>query len=154
MMFKDTCIIAQFLQWKIQQDATVHQNFLLLLILNEGQHVSGDTTWQCPTTARPITFHICKTRGCLCSFRLLMMGGVSPEICWLSFKLRSNKKCWYTVAFCWIFYCKSFPSYSYWRILRIKHIYPTSALWRCQMFQKPQGQRGGFIWKPTNKWHY
>ena len=87
---------------------------LLFLILNEAQHVSGDTppiirslklhkqplvlhtwkvvrragvgrcqveyaTWQRPTTARPTTFHICKTRGCLCSFRLLMMGGVSPE---------------------------------------------------------------------------
>ena len=27
------------------------------------------------------TFHVCKTRGCQCSFRLLMMGGVSPETC-------------------------------------------------------------------------
>jgi len=33
-------------------------------------------TWQRPTTARPTTFHVCKTRGCLCSFRLLMMDGV------------------------------------------------------------------------------
>ena len=24
---------------------------------------------------------LCKTRGCLCSFRLLMMGGVSPAVC-------------------------------------------------------------------------
>jgi len=24
---------------------------------------------------------LCKTRGCLCSFRLLTMGGVSPETC-------------------------------------------------------------------------
>jgi len=30
------------------------------------------------------TFHVCKTRGCQCSFRLLMMGGVSPETCWAS----------------------------------------------------------------------
>jgi len=78
----------------------------LILILDEAQHVSGDTppiirslklhkhplvlhtwkvvrhaavgrcqvayaTWQHPTTARPATFHVCKTRGCLCSFRLL-----------------------------------------------------------------------------------
>ena len=99
---------------------------LLFLILNEAQHVSGDTppiirsvklhkqplvlhtwkvvgraivgrcqvayaTWQCPTTARPTTFHVCKTRGCLCSFRLLMMGGVSPKTCWASFKIRNNK---------------------------------------------------------------
>jgi hypothetical protein len=34
---------------------------------------------------------LCKTRGCLCSFRLLMMGGVSPETCWASFKIRINK---------------------------------------------------------------
>jgi len=27
-----------------------------------------------------------KTRGCQCSFRLLMMGGVSPETCWASYK--------------------------------------------------------------------
>ena len=27
------------------------------------------------------TFHVWKTRGCQCSFRLLMMGGVSPETC-------------------------------------------------------------------------
>ena len=33
----------------------------------------------------------CKTRGCLCSFRLLMMGGMSPETCWASFKIRNNK---------------------------------------------------------------
>jgi len=99
-------------------------NILLLLILNEAQHVSGDTppifrslkvhkqplgfhTWkvvgravvgrcqvgyervQC--TARRTTFHVYKTRGCLCSFRLLMMGDVSPETCWASFKIRNNK---------------------------------------------------------------
>jgi len=32
-----------------------------------------------------------KTRGCLCSFRLLMMGGVWPETCWATFKIRNNK---------------------------------------------------------------
>ena len=35
----------------------------------------------CPTTAHPTVFYVCKTGGCLCSFRLLMMGGVSPETC-------------------------------------------------------------------------
>ena len=97
---------------------------LLFLILNEAQHVSGDTspiirslklhkqplvlytwkvvrravhctlsypTWQRPTTARPTTFHVWKPRGCLCTFRLLKMGGVSPETCWASFKIRNNK---------------------------------------------------------------
>jgi len=49
------------------------------------------TTWQRPTTARPTTFHLYKTRDCVCNFRLLMMGDVSPETCWTSFKIRNNK---------------------------------------------------------------
>ena len=43
---------------------------------------------------RPSTFHICKSRACQCSFRLLMMGGVSPEICWASYKYEIIKF-WY-----------------------------------------------------------
>jgi len=43
-----------------------------------------------------------KTRGCYCSFRLLMMGGVSPETCWASYKYEIKFLC--TVASCWIFY--------------------------------------------------
>jgi hypothetical protein len=35
---------------------------------------------------RPKIFHVCKTRGCLCSFEFLMMGVVSPETCWASYK--------------------------------------------------------------------
>jgi hypothetical protein len=53
--------------------------------------------WQHPTT-----FHVWKTRGCQCSFRLLMMGGVSPETCWASYKY-GIIKFWYIVATCWIF---------------------------------------------------
>jgi hypothetical protein len=60
--------------------------------------------WQHPPTTRPTTFHACKTRGCQCSFRLLMMGGVSPETCWASYKYQI--KFWYTVASCWIFCVK------------------------------------------------
>jgi len=33
-----------------------------------------------------ITFHLWKTRGCQCGFRLVMMGDVSPETCWASYK--------------------------------------------------------------------
>ena len=40
------------------------------------------SAWQHPATTRPTTFHVCKTRGCWCSFRLLMMGSMSPETCW------------------------------------------------------------------------
>jgi hypothetical protein len=32
------------------------------------------------------TFHVWKTRGCQCSFRLLTMRGVLPETCWASYK--------------------------------------------------------------------
>ena len=42
--------------------------------------------WQRPLTTHPTTFHVWKTRGCQCSFRLLMMGGVSPGTCWASYK--------------------------------------------------------------------
>ena len=102
----------------------MYQNFISYLY--EAQHVSGDTlpiirslklhwqppvlhTWrvvrrvvdgQRPATTRPTTQHLCKTRGCQCSFRLLMMGGVSPETCWVSYKYEI--KFWYTDASCWI----------------------------------------------------
>ena len=67
----------------------------ILSYLYEAQHVSGDTSpiirslklhWQRPPSARPITPHVWKARGCQCSFRLLMMGGVSPETCWASYR--------------------------------------------------------------------
>jgi hypothetical protein len=100
---------------KIQQRI----NILLFLILNKAQHVSGDTSsiirslklhkqllvlyiWKVvgravhctlsyATWQRPTTFQVWKTRGCFCTFRLLMMGDVSPETCWASFKIRNNK---------------------------------------------------------------
>ena len=45
-----------------------------------------------------------------CSFRLLMMGGVSPETCWASFKIRNNK----ILIYCCILlglYCKNIQWY-------------------------------------------
>ena len=126
-MFADPCIIVQFTK-KIHQDATVYQNFISYLY--EAQHVSGETPpiirslklhyqplvlhtcrvvgrvvagrWQRPATTRPTTPHVCKTRGCQCSFRLLIMGGVSPETCWASYKYEI--KFWYAVASCRIFF--------------------------------------------------
>jgi len=41
--------------------------------------------WQRPPTIRTKNLPRIKTRGCQCSFRLLMMGGVSPETCWASY---------------------------------------------------------------------
>jgi len=43
LTFVDPSIIVQFLQRKIQQDATVYQNFIIPFFLNKSQHVSGDT---------------------------------------------------------------------------------------------------------------
>ena len=58
--------------------------------------------WQHSPTTRPANFHVWKTRGCHCSFRLLMMSGVSIEICWASYKY-GIIKFWYIFASCWIF---------------------------------------------------
>jgi hypothetical protein len=108
----------------------MYQNFIIPY-LYEAHHVSGDTSpiigslklhwqllvfytwkvggrcqahcaWHRPPTTCPITFHVWKTRGCQCSFRLPMMGGVSPETCWASYKYGIIKFL-YTVASCWIF---------------------------------------------------
>ena len=61
--------------------------------------------WQRPSATRPATFHVWKTRGYQCSFRLLMMGGVSPETCWALYKY-GIIKFWYIFASCWIFLYK------------------------------------------------
>jgi len=49
------------------------------------------------------TFHVWKTRACQCSFRLLMMGGVSTETCRASYKYGITKF-WCIVAACWILF--------------------------------------------------
>jgi len=109
----------------------MYQNFIIPY-LYEAQHVSGNTPpiirslklqWQplvfhmwkadgrcqvqyVPDNVHqlhvPSIFHVWKTKRCQCSFRLLMMGGVSPNTCWASYKYGITKF-WYTVASCWIF---------------------------------------------------
>jgi hypothetical protein len=64
LMFGDPCIIAQFVK-KIEQDTTVYQN-LLFLILNEDQHVSGDTPPIIKSLKRhwqPLVLHTWKVVG-------------------------------------------------------------------------------------------
>jgi len=51
-----------------------------------GGRCQAQCAWQRPPTTRPADFHAWKTRGCQCSFRLLMMGDVSPGTCWASYK--------------------------------------------------------------------
>ena len=74
-----------------------------------GGRFQAHCAWKRPPTTRPTNFHVFKTRGCQCSFRLLMMGGVSPETCWAPDKY-GIIKFWYTVASCWIILYES--SYS------------------------------------------
>jgi len=64
-----------------------------------GRHTVSDNVHQLHVQT---TFHVWKTRGSQCSFRLLMMGGVSPETCWALYKY-GIIKFWYIVASCWIF---------------------------------------------------
>ena len=71
----------QFIKKKSTQDATMYQNFFIIIpYLYEAQHASGDTPpiirslklhWQ------PLVFHTWKVVGRV----ILMMGGVLPETC-------------------------------------------------------------------------
>jgi hypothetical protein len=70
-----------------------------------GGSCQAQCVWQLPPTIRPTTFHIWKIRGRQCSFRLLMMGGISLETCWASYKY-GIIKFWYIAASCWIFLYK------------------------------------------------
>jgi len=63
------------------------------------RHTVPDSVYQLHVQ-QPSTYE--KPRGCQCSFRLLMMGGVSPETCRSSYKY-GIIKFWYIVAFCWTF---------------------------------------------------
>jgi len=102
LTFVDPCIIVQFLQ----KNPTRCNNTL------------PDNVQQLHLRK---TFHIWKTRGCLRSFRLPMMGGVSPKTCWASFKY--GIKFWYNVAPCWVFFffCKKLITvFIHWRV---QHVY-------------------------------
>ena len=78
-------------------------------------------------------FHVCKTKNCRCSFRLLMMGGVSPETCWASCKYEI-KKCWYTVASCWISYVDYTMMHRSTNIIEM--FVPTFVTFRCDKVYK------------------
>jgi hypothetical protein len=64
---------------------THHQEPKTALAASGFLYVGG--CWTCSWWT---TSHVWKTRGCQCSFRLLMMGGVSPETCWASYE-ENNK---------------------------------------------------------------
>ena len=99
MTFVDPCIIVQFIKKNPTRCNSVPKFFKIIPYLYDAQHVSGDTPpiirslklhWQPMDVVRQVpdnvhklhvqtTFDVCKTSGSQCSFRLLMMGGVSPE---------------------------------------------------------------------------
>jgi hypothetical protein len=74
-----------------------HQQPKTVIVASDFAYEEGCRTCSCWTLSGSV-----RTRGCLCSFRLLMMGGVSPETYWASFKYEINF--WYTAASCWIFF--------------------------------------------------
>jgi len=87
LTFVDPCTIAQF----IKENSTRCNNISNFIIpyLYEAQHFLGDTPPIIRSLKLPLvfyTFHVWKTRGCQCRFRLLIMGGVSSDTCWASYK--------------------------------------------------------------------
>jgi len=132
LMFVDPCIIVQFIKNNPTRCRNVSKFYYSIFIWSStcfGRHTAhhqepktalaasgfsyvvgrvdggrcqAHCAWQRPPSTRPTTFHVLKTRGCQCSFRLLMMDGVSPETWWASYKY-GIIKCWYIVASCWIF---------------------------------------------------
>jgi hypothetical protein len=72
---------------KTQYDATDYQNLLLHIYIKLNmfwatQHPSSGASSNHTSNNLPRM----QTRGCQCSFRPLMMGGVLPETCWASYK--------------------------------------------------------------------
>jgi hypothetical protein len=79
-----------------------------------------------------------KTRGCQWSFRLLMIGGVSPETCWALYKYKIIKF-WYIVASYWIFlwvniFVVSHTQFEVPKIL-LSYILPTNNGPRCKFVE-------------------
>ena len=109
-MYLDTYIIVQFIKKHPTRCNNVSNFFYSIFIWSSACFWRHTAHHQEPKTAlaaqrawqRPTTFHVWKPRGYQCSFRLLMMGGVSPETCWASYKYGITKF-WFIVAFCCIF---------------------------------------------------
>ena len=62
-----------------------------------------------------------QTRGCHCSFRLLMMGSVSPETCWASYKygIINFDTLFHLVGF----FCMNFVNTELWQMVSFLFIY-------------------------------
>jgi hypothetical protein len=67
-----------------------------------GGRCQAHCAWQRPPITRPNKLSCMKNQRLPVHFRLLMMGCVSPETFWASYK-EGILKVWYIVASCWIF---------------------------------------------------
>jgi len=85
------------------------------------------------------TYHVWKTRGYQCSLRLLMMGGVSPETCWASYKY-GKTKFWYIVSSCILFM-------NLWRL----HV-PDAVYFACSDVTETSEHDIGEVMCPPHQW--
>jgi hypothetical protein len=123
-MFLDPCITVQFIKkiqkmqqcikillfyiymklnmfWATQRPSSGAQDLhWQLLVLHTWDVVGCMVGRRCQAMIDNV--HVWKTRGSQWSFRLLMMGGVSPETCLALYKY-GIIKFWYIIASCWIF---------------------------------------------------
>jgi len=115
LTFVDPCIIVQCIKKNPTRCNNVSKFYYSIFIWSSTcfgrQTAHHQCSWwtlsgtTCLTTSTNYTSNnlpLMKTRGCQCSFRLLMMGGMSPQTCWASYKYGIIKFC-YIVVFCWIF---------------------------------------------------
>jgi hypothetical protein len=88
---------------------SIVSKFYYCLFLNEAHHQelknsnsASGFTYFCGCRQLPAAPNVCKTRGWITVFELLMMNGVSLETCW-AIKKHWNNKFYYTVASCCLF---------------------------------------------------
>jgi hypothetical protein len=111
----DPCIIVQFLQRKNPTRCSSVSKFYYSLFLNKAHHQelkkynsASGFAYVRGCRQLPTTTNVCKTRGWITVFELLM-SGVSFETCW-EIKKHWNNKFYYTVASCWLFLYHQFWS--------------------------------------------
>ena len=93
LMFVDPCIVVQFTKKNLTTCNSVSKFYFIFIWSSTcfGQHTAHHQESKTALAASGFSYvegyWTCSwTRGCQCSFRLLIMGGVSPETCWDSYK--------------------------------------------------------------------
>jgi hypothetical protein len=74
---------------KMQQCIKFYYSIIIWSSTCFGRHTAHYQAHTVPDNVHQLhvqtTCHVWKTRGCQCSFRLLLMDGVAPETCWASY---------------------------------------------------------------------